>query len=257
MTKLAIVGSSHVGAIRQAAPRVLAEYPGLQVGWFALPGAPFRRMQVDGDGVLQFEAANGAEKQTARRVNGDICLDLKGFDQVWVVGNRFEFGRIMRLFLEHDVLEWPSTGAKCTMSEAFGLRVLNTLIKRSCDRIKGRFGDDTRVVLTPGPYFSETALTEGVGFDKWMSALFVHPHAAKLEALFEATIRDQLAARGYGFLPQPAETRALRFATKAEYLSDARDFRDLDRKLADLHHMNADYGYALFKSFAELHLAKG
>jgi len=257
MTRLAIVGSSHVGAVRQAAPTVLAANPGLEIGWFALPGAPFRRMQVDAEGILRIKDATPGDNQVSRKVNGDTCLDLRPFDKVWVIGNRFGFGRIMRLFLEHDVLEWPRAGAKRSMSLAFGSKVLKTVVETSCAQVEGRFGRDERVVLTPGPYFSESALTEGVGFDKWMSKIFIHPNAARVEEMFETTIRDRLAARGMGFMLQPDHTRALHMATRADYVRDARDFCDLDRQLKDLHHMNADFGLALFTAFAELHLVSG
>ncbi len=256
MSRVAIVGSSHVGAIRQASPRIEVEFPGHQFTYFALPGAPFRRMQVDADGTLRIGAATEAEKKLSRRVNGDIHLDLRPFDHVWVIGNRYGFGRIMRLFLEHDVLDWAPTGRDRTMSLAFGTRVLETLVEEACARIEGRFGRDPRLVLTPGPYFSESALEKGEGFDRWMSKIFIHPHAATIEAKFEAAIRDRLDARGMALLMQPPQTRALHLATRAEYIRDARDFGNLDRRLTDLHHMNAEFGYQLFRAFAELHLAK-
>ncbi len=253
--KLAIVGSSHVGAVRQAAPRVLADYPTVEIAWFALPGAPFRRMQVDEGGVLRIRDATPGDHQVSRKVNGDVCLDLAPFDRIWVIGNRFGFGRIVRLFLEQDVLEWPRTGRPRGMSLAFGARVLETLVEEACARIEGRFGRDPRLVVTPAPYFSETALTEGEGADKWMSKIFVHPHAARIEAMFETAIRERLAARGMGFMAQPQDTRARHMATGAEFSRDARDFRDTGRRLTDLRHMNAAFGAKLFRAFAELHLA--
>lgn len=257
MTRLAIVGSSHVGAIRQAAPRIEALYPGLKIGYFALPGRPFRSMYVDGAGILRFRPETDAEGRAARKVNGAEHLDLGPFDRVWVIGNRFEFGRIMRLFLEHDVLEWPRTGRARTMSETFGCTVLETMIDRSCTRIGDRFGSDPRVVLTPAPYLGASARTEGEGFDRWMSKLFDHPNGERLQTLFERTIRDRLKSRGYGFMAQPPGTLAAPFATRAEYLRDARDFQDPGRRLNDLRHMNADYGFEVFRAFAELHLGKG
>jgi len=257
MSRVAIIGSSHVGALRQAAPQIADDHPTHQFTFFAMPGAAFRRMRMDAQGVLQIHDATHGEKKLSREVNGDIFLDLKPFDRIWVIGNRYGFGRIMRLYLEHDVLEWPPAGGKRTMSEAFGAKALQTVVEESCARIEDRFGRDNRVVMTPGPYFSESALTKGVGFDKWMSKIFVHPHAAHIEEMFETEIRDRLAARNLGLMLQPDHTRALHMATKAEFVRDARDFRNLDRQLTDLHHMNAAFGLELFTAFVELHLNTG
>lgn len=254
MTRLAIVGSSHVGAIRQCDDYLRKHWPGVQIDYFALPGAPYRRAERTPDGIFHARPANPAEAKLIARINGATEIDLTPHDLIWVTGNRYGLGRVLGLLAKYDILEMPRTGRKAVISQAFFNAAMRAEIDASCDRIATQFGRDKRLIFTPAPYPAETVREKGPFHEAALTHIFTHPERDAIFALYEAKIRDALAARSFGFMAQPPQTLAAPFATKAKYLNDARDFRDPTARLKDARHMNADYGLALTQSFAELHL---
>jgi len=257
MTRLAIVGSSHVGAIRQNDVAIRAAHPGLDIAYFALPGAPFRRAGRDADGVFRAHPAGPAEARLIERINGATTLDLRPFDHVWTVGHRYGLGRILRLYLNFDVLEGARTGRAGTVSAAFAAAATAAEIAASTARIAAQFGADPRLICTPAPYPAQSARQPGPHHEPPLAHILGHPDRAEIFAEFEAGIVAALAARGFGALLQPEDTRAQPFATQTRFLRDARDFRDPARQTADLRHMNAAYGMRLFQGFADRVLTRG
>lgn len=257
MTRLAVVGSSHMGTIRQSDARIRAACPGLEIAYFGLPGAPFRRARRDVDGVLRVDAENQAEARMIRRINGADAFDLGPFDHIWIVGFRFGLGTVLALLKRFDVLEMGRTGLPNTISEAFFWAAMQAEIDRSCDVIAANYGPDQRITISPAPYPAEKAREKGPHHEPPLAHVLQHPECDRIFARFEGMIGASLTARGYRFLPQPPATLAAPFATQSAHLLGARDFRDTSVELTDLRHMNAEYGFALFRAFAELHPALG
>lgn len=257
MTRLAIVGSSHTGALRQAEAAIRENRPDLEIAWFGLPGAPFRRVKVNRHGVLRLDPVDASQRPLVRRINGSARFDLNDRDLIWVVGNRFGMGRITTLFLHYDVLGMARTGRPQVISRPFLEAAITAEVETSCTRLETQFGTDRTLVVTPAPYPAEAACAPGPGHEPPLANIYAHPDGPEIMALFHAAIRAGLTARGWGVVLQPEATLAGPFATKSAYLSGARDFRDPRRTIDDCRHMNADYGLAQFRAFAELHLCGG
>lgn len=257
MTRLAIVGSSHIGAIRQADDKITLACPNLDVTYFGLPGAPFRRACRGEDGVLRVNATSDAQARMIRRINGVQELDLGPFDHIWVVGFRFGLGKVLRLLKRYDVLEMRRTGRQGTVSEAFFWAAVQAETEHICAAIFANYGADTRISISPAPYPAQKASEPGPHFEPALTHILHHPERDRIFVGFEDRIARGLAARGYRFQPQPRQTLAAPFATCSEYLRGAVDFRDSSAASTDLRHMNADYGFTLFHAFAELHPAFG
>lgn len=252
MTRLAVIGSSHVGCVRQCDDQIRATHPGLELAYFALPGAPFRRAARDQDGdIFRAYPDNPREAALVEKINGATEIDLGPFDHIWVIGHRYGMGRILRLFMKFDVLEMGRTGQPRTVSEAFMTAAMAGEIAASCARIKAQFGDDARITCSAAAYPAQKARQPGKFHEPPLAHILTHPDRDAIFARFEDQIGKALAAEGYGHLRQPADTLAAPFATQTRFLRDARDFRDTSREAGDLRHMNAEYGFRLFQAYAE------
>ena len=236
---LCIIGSSHVGAVKQAEAQIMAVFSDVSLDWFALPGGAFRRGTVT-NGVYSANPQNDAEAAVIAKVNGGLSRDLKPYGALWVIGHRFGLGAVLQAWLSE-----PSTKARTAMRD---------LVGDSVARIKARFGTDTRLTVSPAPYPALRVRQDGPHHEARIAAILTRDDADAICADYESAIQNALADAGCTFQPQPAHTRARAFTTDNIYLRDARDFRAPDDRTTDLRHMNAAYGAALFTDFATRHL---
>jgi len=135
MMRVAVIGSSHVGAIKEALPQIKAAYPDVRLTFFAVPGGVFRRCVLRG-GIFRTKPASDAEAALIFKVNGELSLDLAGFDHIWIVGYRFAYGAVLQAWINNAE---PQS------------KMLEELTA-SVERIATQFGEDKRITLTPAPY---------------------------------------------------------------------------------------------------------
>jgi hypothetical protein len=236
MTRLCIIGSSHVGAVKQAEPDIVRAYPGLQIDWFAVPGGAFRRRCKVVDGVLHAKPMNAKQAELFLTLNGDMSRDLAPYDRLWIIGDPMGVAETMRAWLD-----LPATKARAITEGA---------VRTHVGHLTGRFPKDPRITVTAAPYPARSAAEPGPNHDEGLAGMLPRPDGNAICAEYEAMLNLALIEAGYDYLPQPAATRDGPFATADRYLHGARDFRAPDSPSADLIHMNATYGLELFHHFA-------
>lgn len=233
MTRVCIIGSSHVGALKQAQPQIKDAFPGVQLAYFAVPGGVFRRCELR-NGILKSRPANDREAAMVININGELTMDLSDFDHIWIIGHRYGFGAVLQAWIDGE-------GAHEKMTQ---------LVHDSIDRIADQFGRDDRITLTPAPYPALRSRAPGPNQERRMAQIMRHPDRETIFDAFETTITTGLNTAGYRALLQPSATRAAPFATNNSYLNEAVDFQTGERLDGDLRHMNSAYGAALFHHFA-------
>lgn len=237
MIRVAVLGSSHVGAIKEAVPEISAAFPDIKLEFFAVPGGAFRRCLLRG-GVYRAKPANDAEARLIVKVNGDLSLDLAPFDEIWVVGYRFGYGAVLQAWINGDD---PSGEMRAEVAA-------------SVARIQQQFGSDDRITMTPAPYPALRTRAPGPKHEARMAHIQRHPDRDAIFASYQSLLQSDIAAAGYGCVLQPEETRAAPFATANTYLNGAVDFRHGQPLDGDLRHMNSAYGKAVFTAFAAARL---
>ena len=235
--RLAVVGSSHIGPLREAAETIAARIRGLEVRFFGLPGGMFRQCRMDG-GVFVSRPRTPAEARTVRKINGADRIDLDEADLIWAVGYRFGYGAVLQGWIDGKEPE-----AK-----------MRAEVATSVDHIVAQFGAEPRLVLSPAPYPALRTRAAGPHHEARMAKIQRHPERDAIFAAFEETITRMVGTAGYGIVLQPTHTRGSAFATDNDYLRGARDFETRERT-EDLRHMNGAYGLALFEAFAAKYLA--
>lgn len=248
--KVLVLGTSHIGALRAASGEIRSHFPGLDVHYYGLPGKMFFGATRRTDNRFGPDPSDSKVVDLARRINGSDQTDLAPFDKILVVGPRLGLFSFYRFCTETDVQGYSRAGAAQLMSnDCFGELLAAKMAERGAELARV-LGNDDRITIAPAPYPGMQLAAKGpdrIGVFARFKAL---PDAGRLLARFEKAAATGLARYEYGFLPQPAETRATGGGTKQVYSTDAEDFRRPETKFLDHKHMNAAYGLAVFSKYA-------
>ncbi|SEV89854.1 hypothetical protein SAMN04488515_0129 [Cognatiyoonia koreensis] len=235
--RVAVIGSSHVGAIKEALPQIRAAYPTVRLDFFAVPGGVFRRCVLRGE-VFRTKPQSDAEAAMILQVNGTLSCDVADHDHIWVVGYRFAYGAVLQAWINNND---PQTEMLAALGE-------------SVERIATQFGPDRRITLTPAPYPSLRTRAPGPKHEMRMARIQRHPERDAIFTAYETALTQFVKTAGYHCVLQPADTRAAPFATDNRFLIGAKDFQHGQPLQGDLRHMNHSYGRAVFAAFAEQRL---
>ncbi len=246
--KVAIVGTSNIGALKYAAPRIAALFPDIEVTFFGLPGGKFDRTRID-ETVFGPDRSDQKVYRLSRRVNGTPQIDLAPFDHILVIGDMLGLPACLHTALHYDIADWPTRTGKPLMSEPAFLSAMEEAIALRADHLRTQFGV-LPLHAARAPYPTAAVVAEGPLHHQPYAAMATHPDAARIEHLFHQRLIAALQARDITFVAQPAETIAQPFLTKESYGIGSQDFRTEGAILNDHRHMNADFGASLFQAFA-------
>ncbi|WP_224813883.1 hypothetical protein [Hasllibacter sp. MH4015] len=246
--KVAIVGTSNIGALKYAAPRIAQTFPDIEVTFFGLPGGKFDKTRVDGT-IFGPDRSDLQLYRLSRRVNGAPQIDLAPFDHILVIGDTFGLPACLFTAIHYDIADWPARNGKPLMSEPAFLSAMDEAIALRTDHLRAQFGA-LRLHAALAPYPTTGVVPEGPHHQQPYAAMATHPDAARIEEMFHNRLRAALHARDISFVPQPPETVAQPFLTKEPFGIGSQDFRTEGVVLNDHRHMNADFGTSLFTAFA-------
>lgn len=251
--KIAVVGTSNIGAVKYAQDRICAEHPLLDVTCYGLPGGKFDGAHMQ-DGQFGPDRSDLGTMKLARRVNGASTIDLAPFDHVLVIGDTLGMPSTLWAALSYDIADWPTrTGRNLLSLPALQATMVEAITIRA-DHLRAQFRNLTLHVAL-APYPTTAVVPKSEHHQQPYAGMASYPHAAQLHDLYRATLTDVLAARDMTYVPQPDETIATPFLTHAQYGHGSMDFRAAPdategRMLNDHRHMNADFGASLFRAFA-------
>ncbi|MEQ8368589.1 MAG: hypothetical protein RIB61_17970 [Roseicyclus sp.] len=250
MTRVAVVGTSNIGAIKYALPEIAQDWPGFDVTCYGLPGGKFDAAAVDDAGVFRPSSGDAATLKLARRVNGTEALDLKSFDTVLVIGDTLGMPATLYTALNYDVVSWATRRNRPLISAHGFLSAMEEAIAERTAHLAGQFRDIRPVFVAPAPYPTTAVVPQGALQQQPYAAMAAHPEAARLQQLFRAALARALETHAIGLVLQPDHTIARPFLTKPEFGISAMDFRAEGQILDDHRHMNAQFGASLFRAFA-------
>ena len=248
--RIAIVGTSNIGAPKYAAATIAADYPELAVTFWGLPGGKFAECAVNDAGIFSPSQGDDEVSKLARRINGADHIDLTLFDATLVIADTMGLPSVLFVAGNYDVTDWPPRRDKPLLSLPGFLAAMDEAIAARVDDLARQFHGIAPLYLSRAPYPTTVVTRRGPLRLEPFASVASHPEAARIEALYTQALTDQLAARGMTYVPQPADTIAAPFLTRPEFGEDAMDFRAAGRVLDDHRHMNAAFGASLFRAFA-------
>lgn len=246
--KVAVIGTSNIGAIKYAQDRIAMAHPSLELTCYGLPGGTFDKARTIAD-CFGPDGTDPAAVKLARQINGAATLDLSPFAHILVIGDTLGMPATLWTALSYDIADWPTrTGRDLLSLPAFRATIQDAIAPRA-DHLSTQFGDrPLHVALAPYP--TTAVVPRGAHHQQPYAGMATHPHRAEVHTLYRAALADALRARNMAFVPQPDETVASPFLTSDHFGQGAMDFRRKGRLLDDHRHMNADFGASLFRAFA-------
>lgn len=252
-SKIAVIGTSNIGAVKYAAARIAADHPHLHVTSYGLPGGKFDGARTLG---TQFgpDRSDHAAMKLARRVNGSATIDLAPFDNILVIGDTLGMPSILWTALSYDIADWPTrTGHNLLSLPAFQAAMKESITTRA-DHLRAQFNTH-HIHVALAPYPTTAVVPKGEHHQQPYAGMATHPHAAEVQDAYRATLADALTKRDMTLIPQPDDTIASPFLTRERFGHGSMDFRAAPdategRLLNDHRHMNADFGASLFRAFA-------
>ena len=251
MTKrVAVVGTSNIGALKYAAGTIAAEHPGVSVTFWGLPGGKFAECATDAAGVFQPSAGDTETRRLAKRVNGTEGIALADHDATLVIADTMGLPSVLFVAGNYDVIDWPPRRDKPLLSLPGFLAAMDEAIAARADDLARQFRGAPRLFLARAPYPTTVVTRPGPLRLEPFASVASHPEAARIEALYTDALTRALSDRGITFVAQPTEMIAAPFLTRPEFGEGAEDFRAAGRVLDDHRHMNAAFGASLFRAFA-------
>lgn len=238
MTRVAIIGNSHVGAYVEAQAAINAAFPQVELSFFGFPRHKLTSARYGRDGVLAVVGQHNTHLPQR--------IDLSAQDHILMVGQPIAMIRLNALLARFDVLGWARHGLPQSVSPTLMAEFVAEAVAAGLDRLMKYFRRDARFTFAPQPLIGRSTPP---GTSK-MTDVAHHPEAARIFALWEAAITGHMADAPCAALLQPPHLRDGVFTphrfTRAAALPDPGQAGE-----ADFIHMNADYGLEHFRVFAE------
>jgi len=240
MTRIAVIGNSHIGAMKLAWRQIAEERPELTARFFASYGEMYLKCRLSEDhqyGALDPERFTEAELESLRQLNRRLALDLGSFDLVVNVGwPGFQIHELPGLVDKADIEglsdrgEGPLISAPCF--EAF----LSDLVQGALPGAFWRDWPKGNLVMVAPPRYAESV------FQRRAAKTPPDPapqRAAK--ARHDALLAEAFAGIGARYVAQPDETLADNGLTQIRFNRGAVG-ASVNRSRDDPTHMNEDYG---------------
>ncbi|KIN63831.1 hypothetical protein Z946_2705 [Sulfitobacter noctilucicola] len=257
MTRALIIGSSHVGAYRNAHDTFGSLCSDLTIEYFAMRGPLFLMGKLDGTGIFTPHFRNDDDRALVTETNGQEVVDTTEYDQLLMVGHRFAFNSIAALLSEHDILEGARTGRARLISTEMVKETIQVVtqasVKEAVDAIRD-CGRAASFAMAPYPASSIVERGDDYPLAHTLRLFWEHPDAHLVFDLWIEEVERALRAEGHRLLRQPATLCDGPFATKSQFATRASDATGGTLANIDHRHMNADFGLAMLCEYAENHL---
>lgn len=257
MTRIAVVGNSHVGAIKLGWDRVAERHPDLQVEFFAAPGIQFLRLKMLAPRVFGLPPeAPEEQRKRLQRLNGRSSVDLSAADVVLLVGRPWGFSTAAELLAGHEVDGLPETtpkpASKRLSAAAFAAFCEAIALHQGVPGPGWRGWQPPRVLQLGRPHPGEAVMDNYTvpEFRSWrLLGRSPAKFAAGMAVYFDA-LKRALAAEGIGLLPQPAASLGPSGLTHDALMRAAPRLIEGEYDPDNATHANADYGVLVWDSLA-------
>lgn len=225
MTKLKVVGNSHVAAFKGAFLELADELVDTQVTYFAGPQGEFGKFRMMankrfGYGPGSLPAGDG-KGSLVQRVNGGTETDLSDQDVVFLAASAGSRHNLLSIIARNDIDGLREVGASRRVSAAAFDKFLDMIVEASLPAPGWWNWVGQSVFVFPAPHVSESfPRDKPSGPDKFASEriLAKAPQGcAEVLKLYDARMIQKFREKGLDYVPQPEETTRDGFLTVEEF----------------------------------------
>jgi hypothetical protein len=229
MTKLKVVGNSHVAAFKGAFLELADRLGDTQVSYFAAPQAEYSRFRMMAG--KQFGLGPGPSPERARaenvvlRINGATETDLSDQDAVFLVDRAGARHYLLSIIAQNDIDGLREVGAPRRMSAAAFDKFLDMIVEASLPAPGWWNWEKQSVFVFPAPLLAETCLRDDPLEPHQYSAQRILAKAPQgcdeVLKLFDSRMIQKFREKGLNYVPQPEETVRDGFLTREEFRTGA------------------------------------
>jgi hypothetical protein len=242
MTRITIIGNSHVAALKVAWDAMAADHPGIEVDFFAAPGRYFRRFRLlDGltFGLPVAARIDGAVLDASGRAE----VDLSQADHVIWAGYFWPWDAVVGLMLDFDIDGLREIGASQVLSRAAFDAFCGDIVKKVTPPPEWLNWPWPRLILLPAPMRSADCLASRSARFRVCRLLASRPAGARETiGAFMDVFAGSMRAQGIELVAQPKETLLPNGLSAPRFSRGARRILDPTASTEDVTHMNAEYG---------------
>jgi hypothetical protein len=255
MTRILVIGNSHVGALKQGWELCADDFPGARVDFFALAGRNFTELQLDRS--LRFGLPEDADPassayRSVQRINGCSSVELNQADVVVWAGYDWRHAVLAALLDGYDVDGIRESGASSLMSRAAFAAACDALAEALLPPEPWRDWPRPQLFLLPRPVPAESCLTAASGgpkFGHWTRALRNGASFRPALDLFFDALAARLREAGIGLVRPPERTAGATGLTDAVHTHGSTRLRNDEPHPGNDHsHMNGEYGIACLEA---------
>lgn len=253
--KIAIIGKSHVAALKKASEAVSTDYHGLELTFFAAPGPLFRNLELDPVnrvfGAIHDDTLTSKKLSLLRKLNKTDKLKLEGFDAIVLAGIEVKESINAQILRRFSIDGTDHSKPSRRLSMPAYRAMLSELVAEALPEPGWRNLQGPKIFATPTPRVAEncvdvdnTIIVPPINVKSWVPLVQHSLTQPDIFTVYIEVLRQGFAAAGITFVPNPDETYGKTGLTKAEFARGAVSFRSIRNTGADFDskHMNADYG---------------
>lgn len=246
--KIAIIGPSHVAALKMASQAVLVDYPDFEISFFAAPGPLFRKMDLDPVnrvfGAIHEGNLTGQEISLLRKLNKADRITLDGFDAIVLAGHDIKEKLNARILTRFAIDGTNHSKPSRRLSMPAYRAMLAEAVEQALPKQGWWNWQGARVFATPAPRIAENCVeVKSRTVASWVPLVQCGLTQPQIFNVYMDALRGGFAKVGITFVPNPDETYGKHGLTKAEYARSAVYIRPGEHRADfDAKHMNAEFG---------------
>lgn len=247
MTKIAIVGTSHVAALKLGWDEIASDHPDVSIEFLATKASNFGAFRLYGDLTFGLRKRSLQKKALLEKKYGKSSIELGKADAVLFAGVGSAFSRFSELISAVDVSGIRETGAPTLLSKESCDALLRGIVRDDLPEDSWRNWNGPPLFLSYPPIptedcgeiVNESAMQR---FGDW-SRIVNNPAGLRplLSLLFDIA-EEELAKAGIRFLRQPEETRTEIGMTRPELKTGAARVGGEEFSKNNFNHMNSQFG---------------
>ncbi len=263
--KIAIIGKSHVAAIKSASKAVSADYPGCKLSFFAAPGPLFRKLELDPlnrvFGAIHETSLTDSKRSLLRKINKSDRIDLGGFNAIVLAGIDVKENLNAQILRRFSIDGTNHAKPRRRMSMSAYRAMMAEMVTGSLPAVGWRHWMGPQIFATPTPRVAEncvdvdnTIIVPPINVKSWVP--LVNRDLTRPESFtpYIEALREGFAAEGITFVPNPDETYGKTGLTKADFARGAVNFRTIRNAGMDFDskHMNTDFGAICLRNLLDV-----
>ncbi len=158
MTRIAILGNSHIAAYKAALPLISNRFPDTEVTLFGVNNADFHAKSIDHSNPLRVRSQQDAQTGGMIDIKGPVELDLSGFDRILLVSHGFYLPSYYSILATHDVLDLSAAGHSQSISLGCLTKAMQLRTTAYRKKLQRFYKPDSRFVIMQMPFPAQLAV---------------------------------------------------------------------------------------------------